>query len=497
MFEDAELGHTVSKEEYAERSAVLRDALLDAQYALKDAPTFPVILLVGGVEGGGRGETVNTLTSWMDPRHVEVHGLGDPSDEERERPRLWRFWRLLPPRGKIGIFFGSWYTWPIVNAAVGEKKPHWGRLDRRVIEINRFEQMLANEGALVLKFWFHLSKKAQRRRMKELKSDPLTRWRVTPKDEEFFRSYDRFREVSERVLRATSHPYAPWIVVEGTDRRYRDLTVADTLLDAIRRRLAAPSVQPASTAVDDPAPSPVDSKRTVLSQLDLARSVEPDAYERDLEKWQGRLALLTRHKRFAQHSVVVVFEGNDAAGKGGAIRRLTAAVDARLVRVVPIAAPTDEEKSHPYLWRFWRHLPRHGNILVFDRSWYGRVLVERVEGFCSAWDWQRAYGEINDFEAEMTGHGIVVVKFWLAISKQEQLRRFRERESVSFKHYKITEEDWRNRKKWDAYADAVCDMVTHTSTRHAPWTLVEANDKYHARIKVVRAVHDAVKRALD
>ena len=190
MFEDAELGHTVSKEEYARRSGALRDALLQAQYSLKDARKFPVIVLIGGVEGGGRGETVNALTSWMDPRHIEVHGIGDPSDEELERPRFWRFWRALPPRGKIGIFFGSWYTWPIINSVMEEKRPHWARLKRRVSEINRFEQMLANEGALILKFWFHLSKKAQRKRMKELKRDPLTRWRVTTKDESFFARYE-------------------------------------------------------------------------------------------------------------------------------------------------------------------------------------------------------------------------------------------------------------------------------------------------------------------
>jgi polyphosphate:AMP phosphotransferase len=495
MFEDAELGHTVSKEEYAKRSGQLRDALLQAQYALKDARKFPVIVLIGGVEGGGRGETVNALTSWMDPRHIEVNGIGDPSDEELERPRFWRFWRSLPPKGKIGIFFGSWYTWPIINSVMEEKKPHWARLERRVSEVNRFEQMLANEGALILKFWFHLSKKAQRKRLKELKKDPLTRWRVTAKDESFFERYDRFVEVSAAVLGETSPAHAPWVIVEGVDRRYRELTVAQQLHDALTYRLANPIVKPELTATPDPSPG-VDARRTVLSSLDMKRKLAKAAYDKDLEKWQGRIAMLARHKRFAEKSVVVVFEGNDAAGKGGAIRRVAGAFDARMVRVIPIAAPSDEEKSHPYLWRFWRHLPRHGNVAVFDRSWYGRVLVERVEKFCSTWDWQRAYGEINDFEEEMTGHGIVVVKFWLAITKQEQLKRFKEREAVSFKQFKITEEDWRNRKKWDAYSDAVCDMVTHTSTTRAPWTLVEANDKHFARIKVLKTLHDSIERVL-
>jgi polyphosphate:AMP phosphotransferase len=494
MFEDAELGHTVSKSEYAKRSATLRDALLQAQYALKEKRSFPVIVLIGGVEGGGRGETVNALTSWMDPRHVEVNGIGDPSDEEQERPRFWRFWRALPPKGKIGIFFGSWYTWPIVNSVMETKKPHWARLERRVSEVNRFEQMLADEGALILKFWFHLSKKAQRKRMKELRKDPLTSWRVTSRDDAFFERYDRFRDVSERVLRDTSHPHAPWIVVEGTDRRYRELAVAQELHDALVSRLES-GKGTSVPATPDPSPG-VDRSRTVLSELDLKKKVPKPTYEKELEKWQGKLAMLTRHKRFREHSVVVVFEGNDAAGKGGAIRRVAGAVDARVVRIVPVAAPTDEEKAHPYLWRFWRHLPRHGNIVVFDRSWYGRVLVERVEKFCSVWDWQRAYSEINDFEEEMSGHGTVVAKFWLAISKEEQLKRFKERAAISFKQFKITDEDWRNRKKWNAYSDAVCDMVARTSTSHSPWTLVEANDKYHARIKVLKTLYERIEAAL-
>lgn len=496
MFEDAELGHTVAKDEYAKRSAELREALLAAQYELKREPKFPVIVLIGGVEGGGRGETVNALTSWMDPRHIEVNGIGEPSDEERERPRLWRFWRALPRSGKIGIFFGSWYTWPIVNAVMEAKKPHWPRLEARIGEVNRFEKMLADEGALILKFWFHLSMKAQRKRLKELKKDPLTQWRVTAKDEAYFKRYERFREVSERVLRDTSHPHAPWIVVEAVDWRYRELAVAGELRDALKHRLGTPHAPSAVPATPNPSPG-VDTDRTVLSELDLTQKLSRKAYGKSLERWQGKLALLTRHKRFRKHSVVIVFEGNDAAGKGGAIRRLATAVDARMLRIHAVAAPTDEEKAHPYLWRFWRHLPRRGNFTVFDRSWYGRVLVERVEGFCSMWDWQRAYGEINDFEEEMTGHGMVVVKFWLAISKAEQLRRFKEREAIAFKQFKITDEDWRNRKKWDEYSDAVCDMVSRTSTTHAPWTLVEANNKYHARIKVLQTVHDTLAHALD
>jgi polyphosphate kinase 2 (PPK2 family) len=202
-----------------------------------------------------------------------------------------------------------------------------------------------------------------------------------------------------------------------------------------------------------------------------------------------------RDKRMRGHALMVVFEGNDAAGKGGAIRRVTGALDPRQYRTVPIAAPTEEERAQPYLWRFWRHVPGRGQFTIFDRSWYGRVLVERVEGFCSQADWLRAYGEINDFEEQLHNYGIVLVKFWLSIDKDTQMQRFKEREEVSFKRYKITEEDWRNRDKWDHYVDAVDDMVDRTSTEIAPWTLVEANDKRYARVKVLRTINEALEAA--
>jgi len=494
MFEDAELGHTLSKEKFDKRITAVRNALLEVQYALKDSGGFSVIVLMTGVEGGGRSETANAVMSWLDPRHVEVNGLGDRSDEERERPRYWRFWRALPPRGKIGIFFGSWYNFPIMRSALGRKR-QWGKLDRRISEINRFEQMLANERTLILKFWFHLSRKAVRKRQRELKKSRLTRWRVTARDRRFLKHYDAFREVAEHTLRETSQAHAPWLIVEGSDRRYREMFVAEEMLEALKARLATPEVRASLPATPTPSSS-VDRKRTVLSALDLTKALAKDEYDEEIERAQGALAMLSRHRRFKDHSVVLVFEGNDAAGKGGTIRRVTGAFDSRIVRVVPIAAPTDEEKLHPYLWRFWRHLPRHNHIVIFDRSWYGRVLVERVEHFCSPVDWQRAYAEINDFEEEMTGHGIVLAKFWLATSKEEQLKRFKERERVSFKHYKITPEDWRNRKKWDAYAQAVCDMVARTSTKEAPWTLVEANDKYYARIKVLKTLRKRIEETL-
>ncbi|MCW5603609.1 MAG: polyphosphate:AMP phosphotransferase [Burkholderiales bacterium] len=493
MFESANLTHKIDKAHYRREEPALREALLNAQYDLKQNGRFAVLILIAGVEGAGKGETVNLLNEWMDPRHIEVRGFGDPSDEERERPRMWRYWRELPSKGKIGIFFGAWHTQPILDRVGGRIGA--GRLDQHIAKILRFEKMLCDEGVLLIKFWFHLSKDQQKKRLKSLEKDPRTRWRVTAKDWKLYKLYDRFAEVCEPFVRRTSTAEAPWIVVSGADANYRSLTVGRTLLAILRDRLDDKPVE----RVPDRTPPllPSIDRLNVLRALTLDQPMSKKEYEKELDKWQGRLNVLSRHPRFREISVVAVFEGNDAAGKGGAIRRVTRALDARRYQNIPVAAPTEEERAQPYLWRFWRRVPRLGGITLFDRSWYGRVLVERVEGFCSEADWMRAYTEINDFEQEMVRQNIVVAKFWLAISKQEQYRRFKERQRVSFKRFKITDEDWRNRKKWDEYETAVCDMVDRTSTGPAPWTLVEANNKYHARIKVLKTLCAAIEGALD
>lgn len=493
MFESAELGHKIDKATYDAEVPKLREALLDVQMDLAKLAKFPVIILVGGVDGAGRGEIVNLLNEWLDPRFVQTHGMGEPSDEEMDRPMMWRFWRALPPKGRIGVFLGSWYTWPVLNRVMGRTKTP--DLDQSLERARRMETMLVDEGALVLKFWMHLSKEKQEKRLKLLEKDPKTRWRVTERDWEHYKLYDKFLVVNERVIRHTSTAEAPWTIVEGYDPRYRSLTVGKTILDAIRKRVDEASKKKA-TEISAPPPLPSIDQLNVLKTLDLTQKLDKKSFEAELEKYQGKLAMLTRDPRFRDITVVVLFEGNDAAGKGGAIRRITSALDARQYNIVPIAAPTEEERAQPYLWRFWRHIPRRGRLTIFDRSWYGRVLVERVEGFCSVADWMRAYSEINDFESQLNRHKIIVVKFWLAISEEEQLRRFKEREKIGFKRFKITEEDWRNRKKWKEYEHAVCDMVDHTSTDIAPWTLVEANDKNFARIKILKTLSQRIEAAL-
>ena len=492
MFESAELGHSISKRTYSREVPKLREALLDSQYDLFQDGRFPVMVLIAGVDGAGKGETVNLLNEWMDPRHIRVAAFGEPSDEERERPPMWRYWRELPPKGKIGILFGHWYTDPILDRVYRKSKQP--QLILSIEEIVRFEKMLTDEGALLLKFWLHLSKEKQKKRLKALEKDPKTRWRVTETDRRHFKLYDRFRKVSELALRQTSSASAPWIVVEGEDARYRNLTVGRALLAAMRERLDQKPAKPAADRIP-PIPRPIDN-RHVLGALDLTLKLDRKKYTELFALYQGRLNLLSRNPGFRRRSAILVFEGNDAAGKGGAIRRIAAALDARHYRIIPVAAPTEEERAQPYLWRFWRHVPQLGRFALFDRSWYGRVLVERVEGLASEFDWARAYPEINDFEQQLADNGAIVMKFWLAISKDEQYRRFKERQQTAFKRFKITPEDWRNRKKWEAYEQAVCDMVDRTSTAVAPWTLVEANDQLYARIKVLKTICERLESSL-
>jgi polyphosphate:AMP phosphotransferase len=492
MFESAELDHDISKVAFRRQEARLRAALLNAQYDLKENGRFAVLILIAGVEGAGKGETVNRLNEWMDPRHIEVRAFTAPSDEEAERPPMWRFWRALPPKGKIGIFFGGWHTQPILERVLGRISA--AQFERRVSEIQRLEKMLCDEGVLLLKFWFHLSKRQQKKRLKTLAKDPKTSWRVTELDWQLLDLYDDFATVCEPFLRKTSTGEAPWIPVPAADPQYRYLAVGKTLLAALRERL---DDKPVKRLPDrNPPLLPAIDSLNVLRALELDQPTTREHYQKGFEKWQARLNLLSRHPRFRDISVVAVFEGNDAAGKGGAIRRVTRSLDARNYQTVPVAAPTEEERAQPYLWRFWRRLPRRGIVTIFDRSWYGRVLVERVEGYCSEADWMRAFPEINEFEQELVGHDVAVVKFWLAISKAEQNRRFKEREKVAFKRFKITPDDWRNRRKWDDYERAVCDMVDRTSTVIAPWTLVEANNKYYARIKVLKTLCEAIEAAL-
>ncbi|SDH16543.1 polyphosphate:AMP phosphotransferase [Pseudomonas benzenivorans] len=493
MFESAEIGHAIDKATFEAEEPALREALLEAQYELKQQGRFAVIILISGIEGAGKGETVKLLNEWMDPRLIQVSTFDQQTDEELARPPAWRYWRQLPPKGRIGVFFGNWYSQMLQGRVHGKFKD--AVLDQAVAGAERLERMLCDEGALIFKFWFHLSKKQMKARLKALQDDPLHSWRISPLDWQQSKTYDKFVRYGEHVLRRSSRDYAPWYVVEGADEYYRSLTVGRILLEGLQaaldngqQRHLQPHTAPLTLSLD---------QRGLLDSLDMSQTLDKEDYQIQLVAEQARLSGLMRDKRMRKHALITVFEGNDAAGKGSAIRRVAAALDPRQYRIVPVAAPTEEERAQPYLWRFWRHIPARGKFTLFDRSWYGRVLVERVEGYCSSADWLRAYGEINDFEEQLTDAGVVLVKFWLAIDQDTQLQRFKEREQTPFKRFKITEDDWRNREKWPLYRDAVNDMVDRTSTEIAPWTLVEANDKRFARIKVLRTINEALEAAFE
>lgn len=497
MFEAAELGRKVSKEEFKAQMPELRAALLEAQRALRDSHVS-VIVIVAGVEGVGRGEVVNRLNAWLDGRGVETHAFWDVSSEEQDHPPYWRYWRALPPRGNIGIFFSAWYAEPLRRRLSQDWQE--ARLDAELGRIQDLERMLAQDDTLIMKFWFHLSRKEQKNRLKKRFKDPSSRWYQRPGKATLSKDYNTFVGVAERVIRGTDCGLAPWYLIEAADARYRDLTVGRTLLHAIKEKLANKGrymEEPSLVSHAPCLPEGEAARLTILDHVNLEARLEADDYSLRLGQAQARLRQLTWQAHEQQRACVVVFEGWDAAGKGGAIRRLTKGIDARLHRVVPIAAPTDEEKAHHYLWRFWRHIPEDGRMTLFDRSWYGRVLVERVESFARADQWQRAYHEINEFEQQLSEHGIVLIKFWLHIGEDEQLRRFREREQVPYKRHKITEEDWRNREQWPAYKAAVNEMVIRTSTEYAPWTLVPGNDKRLGRVTVLETVCERLHQALN
>jgi AMP-polyphosphate phosphotransferase len=491
MLESAEVGHCVVKARFEREERKLREALLNGQYEMGAANRGPVLVLISGLEGGGRGETASKLSEWMDPRFLRTVAFGPGAPEEEARPLAWRYWRALPPRGKIGIFMNAWYR-QLVNAHVRNDVTA-EQFNAHLQEVRQYEQMLTDEGIVLLKFWIHLSHDAQKQRLRDLSSNPKTRWRVTGIDKQALKHYNKYHNVWEQLLRETSIGAAPWYVVEGADHNYRNLTVGKILNEALVKVNAG--ARPLPRAVVAPAPSVIGNV-ALIRNLDLKQKLDDETYEIDLAKWQARLARLTGHKKFRDRSLILAFEGSDAAGKGGAIRRAAASFDARQFVIVPIAAPTEEELAQPFLWRFWRQIPARGGITIFDRTWYGRVLVERVEGYCSVSDWMRAYDEINQFEEQLVRAGTVLCKFWLQISKQEQLKRFEAREKTAFKRFKITQDDWRNRKKWNAYEQAVADMVDRTSTELAPWTLVEAEDKRFARVKILKTIARQLEHAL-
>lgn len=480
----------LSKKDYEEKLEALRPKILNAHFAMRKSKS-PVIILISGVEGAGKGEVIHALNEWLDPRGTETHSFWLATEDERRRPSFWRFNKSLPGRGRVGILFGSWYTEPIVHrVGGGVKKKHFhAQLDA----IQRYEEMLALDGTIFLKLWFHISKKSMKQRLREIDENPELHWHVLPQRRKLEAGYDAFREVSNEALVATDGPLAEWHFVDSECDRFRNLTVAQLLLEALE---SAGEAKPKGTAAPKHSAPEIPTVVSRLNSVDLEKKLSDEEYDELLPKYQSKLLRLSWRMFEERRSLLAVFEGWDAAGKGGAIRRVTGALDPRLYQVIGYAAPSDEEKAQHYLWRFWRHLPVSGQTTIFDRSHYGRVLVERVEGFARVDEWARAYDEINEFEKHLADGNFTIAKFWLHISPEEQLRRFKERERVSYKNYKITDEDWRNRDKWPAYEKAVEEMLARTDTDVAPWTVVPATDKRLARITVLKTLCRSLEAAL-
>lgn len=488
MLETVDLAAHLTKAEFRKAQEKLDLQLAQLQRDLR-GPGIPVLVVFEGWDAAGKGSVLSRLLQAFDPRGFKVHNIAPPTEEERFRPPMWRFWNALPPHRAIGIYNHSWYC-QVLDERV-EDKLSAPQCQAAYERIRVFEHQLVDDGAIIVKFFLHISQKEQAKRFKKLSKDPAFAWKVGKAERRRHKRYDEYYAAAEDMLRETSTHYAPWTLVPATDERFAKVKVAETLAAAFenaldRRPARAPKARKASPRRTSP-----------LNQADLGLSLSPEEYGKVLPELQEEVCRL-QHLCFVRRTpVVIVYEGWDAGGKGGNIRRVTREMDPRGYEVVPISAPVGEEQKHHYLWRFWRALPKAGHFTIFDRSWYGRVMVERVEGFAKPDEWARAYREINEFEAQLVEYGTVVVKFWLHVSKEEQLKRFKARQDIAYKRWKITDEDWRNRKRWDDYWLAVSDMIERTSTAHAPWTVVEANDKRYARVKALKVIVENLTAAVD
>ena len=488
MFESAALGRCYPQEDVERIENEVRMKLFAAQGKCL-AQHIPLLIIIDGVDGSGRGAVANMLSEWMDAKSVRDHVFWLQTEEERTRPEAWRFWNKMPAAGEIGVFLGGWYGNTIRRVSCGDISE--SAFSEEMYRWRRFEQMLVASGMVIVKFWLHLSRKVHKNRLKErLKERNVHHF--TPYDKKSSEHYDELVSAAAKAITLTDGESAPWTIIDAFDSKFRNISVAQSIIGAVEKGVAL-----RAQTVDFDLPDVAAEERVpVLGTLDLTKTCEYSLYKRELGRLQEDIYDLTFRAYKRGISTTILFEGWDAAGKGGAIRRLTAGIDARITRVIPISAPSDEELAHHYLWRFWRHIPRAGFVTIYDRSWYGRVLVERVEKLTPPRDWQRAYAELNDFEEQLQEKGNILLKFWLHISSDEQLRRFREREETPWKQYKITPDDWRNRDKKDAYVEAAEEMFMRTSTVHAPWHLIPAEDKKYARIEVLRTYRDALKKAL-
>ncbi len=449
----------------------------------------PITIVFEGWGASGKGRQINELLQVLDPRGVKVYSTQVSNEEEIYRPFMWRFWTKIPERGRMAIYGRSWYSRFIVE----KLDPMMSKLpvDKAYQEVNNFERQLVDDGHVIIKFFLHISRKEQKKRFKQLEKNPLTSWRVTDYDWKKNKQYEWYGEVIEEMISRTDSKYAPWHIVPAENWRFATVSVFEKVIEVLEKKLASLNKKTRTKAV-----SLSSIPHSMLETSDLSRELTRKEYDHLRRIYQKKIWEIEHEVYLQRQSVVIVYEGWDAAGKGGNIKRLVRRMDPRGYDVFPIAAPNDIELAHHYLWRFWIKMPKAGHFAIFDRSWYGRVLVERVEGFATILEWQRAYREINEMEEQMANYGTLLFKFWIDIDKDEQLKRFQDREKVPSKQWKITDEDWRNREKWDQYRDAVDDMLYRTNTDYAPWTIVESNCKLYARIKTLKTVVKTLEKHL-
>ena len=492
MLEMVDLKKELSSKEFKKKMPDLEHRVSELQRACGDRG-IATILVFEGLEAAGKGNCINRLMRPLDPRGFKVNPIHQPTEVEKMWPFLLRFWKLLPARGRLSIFDRSWYE-RVLGQRV-RKEVSKSECAMAYEEILSFERQQVDDGAAIVKFWLHIGKKEQGRRFRALEKVKATSWKIGRQEWKKHEQYGKYIKAAEEMIERTNTAGAPWVVIEAHDKEYAILKLFEVLISVWESALKdAPPTEKKAAAPQKPVFSP--HTITVLSKLDLTQKLPREKYSVEIAKLKDRIRLLEYEIYRRRIPVVICYEGCDAAGKGGNIRRLTENLDPRGYEVIPIAAPTKDEQDHHYLWRFTGCIPKAGHFTIFDRTWYGRVMVERIEGFCSQNAWQRAYREINEFEAHMANFGTVMVKFWLHIDQDEQLRRFNERKKIAWKQWKLTDEDWRNRKKWPQYEVAINDMLSKCSTTYAPWTIIEANDKYFARVKALRTVIRAIEKRL-
>jgi len=498
MLNQIDLNKELGKSEYKTNMEKLTAKFALQQRQLKEH-NIPVIIVVEGWGMSGKAKIINQLIHPLDPRGFNVFALEKLTEEERAHSFFWPFWTNIASKGRIHIFDQSWYS----RALEVKFENDGDSLSYLMDGIGHFEKQLVDDGSVVLKFFLHITKDEFEKRLKALEHDEDQSWKVTKQDKKQLKHYEEYLEDYDKLLVDTDTGFAPWHVIEAMDRKYaiaKMFHIVTTCLDSVLERAIVKRDKPVEDVKEEERLKEKEApvfQPNILKGVDLSCDLSKEDYKKKVEKLQKRLMDLQNRMVLEKVPVIVALEGWDAAGKGGAIKRITEKIDPRYYEVIPISAPNDLERQYHYLWRFYKHFPRAGHLAIFDRTWYGRVLVERVEGFATEDVWKRAYNEINEMEQGLVKDGYVLFKFWLHIDKEEQEKRFKDREVTVEKQWKITEEDWRNRAKWDEYEVAVDEMLVRTSTALAPWVVVEANSKYYARVKILETIVEKLEKTMD